>query len=96
MNIMSELTGSEDGKIVNDAESAGLAGGVYARYMDDGPNGICGQACSITNPWDKLYIFADEIKFREFARYVENIKHRKNPRIEGIWGDNYGDIKIVR
>jgi hypothetical protein len=50
-------------------------------YEDDGPNGICGQSCSITNPWKQLYVFETEEKMREFSRRVENDRSRKNSRI---------------
>lgn len=50
-------------------------------YEDDGPSGICGQSCSITNPWKRLYLFETEEKMREFARAVENSKGRLRSRI---------------
>lgn len=56
-----------------------------AIYEDDGPSGICGQSCSITNPWKKLYIFETEEKMREFLRNVEEIKTRKNSRVSGLF-----------
>ena len=63
---------------------------VYVRYEDDGPSGICGQACSITNPWDILHIFDDESGFRDFMKSTENITNRLNPRVTTLWfsGDN--------
>jgi hypothetical protein len=61
---------------------------VYVRYQDDGPVGICGQACSITNPWDQLHIFGDEKKAHEFARKIEKYAGRKNARITASWVDN--------
>lgn len=54
-------------------------------YEDDGPNGICGQSCSITNPWKKLYIFETEERMREFLRNVEESKSRKNSRVSGLF-----------
>ena len=61
---------------------------VYVRYQDDGPLGICGQMCSITNPWDQLHIFSNESKARKFMRKVETIKIRKNSRVTGMWEDD--------
>jgi len=58
---------------------------VYARYKDDGPNGICGQSCSTTCHWDKLFIFPNEGIFREWVRSLEFLNSRCNPRIDGHW-----------
>lgn len=57
------------------------------RYQDDGPNGICGQAMSITMPWDKLHIFYNEDDLRTYIRSIEagDFKTRKNPRITNCW-----------
>ena len=61
----------------------------YIRYKDDGPSGICGQACSITNPWDKLDIFENYDEARKFMKNIKNFEsHRKNPRIDYYWQEN--------
>jgi len=61
----------------------------YVRYKDDGSLGICGQACSITNPWDKLHIFENYDEARKFMKNIENFKsHRENPRIDYYWQEN--------
>lgn len=67
-------------------------------YEDDGPNGICGQSCSITNPWKRLYVFETEEKMREFCRKVENDRARRNSRITGVfYPDNlaYHEINFI-
>ena len=61
---------------------------VYVRYQDDGPLGICGQMCAITNPWDQLHIFPNESEARKFMRKVESIRFRKNSRVTGMWVDD--------
>ncbi len=58
---------------------------IYLRYQDDGPNGICGQACSITNPWDVLHVFDDEDSAYWFKRNLEKNKSRENARITMQW-----------
>ncbi len=58
---------------------------IYAYYTDDGPNGICGQAMSITTKWKQLNIFHDYEKFKIFAERVSVCRSRKNPRIEHYW-----------
>ena len=64
-------------------------------YEDDGPSGICGQACSITNPWKRLYLFETEEKMREFARSVENSQGRLRPRISyGFYPEPLADKEI--
>lgn len=42
-------------------------GMVIAIAMDDGPKGICGQAMSVTCPWQHLHFFPDEQAFRDFV-----------------------------
>lgn len=54
-------------------------------YADDGPNGICGQSCSITNPWSRLHLFDSEEKMRDFCRKVESDRVRKNSRVTHIF-----------
>ena len=67
---------------------------VYLRYQDDGPLGACGQIISVTNPWDRLYIFKDHEAAYEFMREVESCRGRKNPRVTKIWqaGDDFMEV----
>jgi len=67
-------------------------------YEDDGPSGICGQACSITNPWRKLYLFETEEKMREFVRKIEQTTGRLRGRIVGMYypaPGSVGDISFI-
>jgi len=62
-------------------------------YEDDGPNGACGQSCSTTNPWRRLYVCESEGKMRETIRRIEDDTERKNSRVTGVFhpapfGDN--------
>lgn len=54
-------------------------------YQDDGPNGICGQSCSTTNPWNKLYLFESVEEMMDFVRKVGANKARRNVRITNIF-----------
>jgi len=65
---------------------SGLDEMVYAAvYADDGPNGICGQSCSVTTPWRRLYLFRSEHGLREFCDKVQAVRARKNSRIEYVF-----------
>lgn len=67
-------------------------------YEDDGPNGICGQSCSVTNPWKKLYLFKSEEGLRNFCREVENNNTRKNSRVTYMFYPSnlsYNDINYI-
>ena len=56
--------------------------GMYAfAYKDDGPARPCGQSCSITCSWDKLYLFNSYEKMRELGEQLTQSKSRRNPRI---------------
>lgn len=67
----------------------------YIAYKDDGPKGICGQAMSITSPWNKLIIFDDYFKMKKFADNIDDFSHRLNPRIEGYWEDSESYYDII-
>jgi len=56
-------------------------------YEDDGPMGICGQSCSITCPWKKLYLFENEEAMRLFMKRTENNRNvgRRNARITHVF-----------
>ena len=70
---------------------------IYLRYQDDGAQGLCGQAYSITESWDILHIFEDEDDAHLFKRAVEMVKSRKNPRITNRWDDRtYGMVPEVK
>ena len=60
----------------------------YVRYQDDGPIGICGQICAVTNPWDQLHIFTNEDEANEFMKKVESATGRKNSRVTAMWVDD--------
>ena len=62
---------------------------IYLRYQDDGVEGLCGQACSITNSWDVLHVFNSEDSAYLFTRNIEFIESRKNPRITMRWSEDY-------
>ena len=68
----------------------------YIRYQDDGPSGVCTNACSETNPWDELHIFESYDDARIFMKDVEQGKYKKgrlNSKITCIWQDEY---KVIR
>ena len=60
---------------------------IYAIYKDDGPGGFCGQAMSITCPWEHLYRLKNYDDFRAFREKVEATKGRQNPRIVAVFDD---------
>lgn len=60
--------------------------GVYVRYQDDGPTGICGQTTDITSPWDKLFIVDDYDQLKDLEALIK-LQHRLNGRITTIWED---------
>ena len=59
----------------------------YVRYQDDGPMGLCGQAMSITMPWDRLYVFDCAEDADRFCAGVRESNGRKNARVTARWDD---------
>ena len=55
-----------------------MGGMVYAVYIDDGPNGVCGQTVDITR--NELHIFNTYEEFKCFALRVEKINSRKKTK----------------
>jgi len=67
----------------------------YVAYQDDGPIGPCGQSCATTNPWDKLYIFTNRKKMREFVDPISEGTYtaRRNARITNIWEEEFNVVR---
>ena len=64
-------------------------------YEDDGPNGICAQAGSVTTPWRKLFFFETYDKLCEFIEEIEKNRGRKNSRVVGVYRpEPYADGEI--
>jgi len=63
---------------------------VYVNYTDQGPAGICGQSCDVTNPWNRLYIFDDYDTARQFMESLEGGNGRLHPRVKYYWDDLEG------
>jgi hypothetical protein len=65
---------------------------IYVNYRDDGPAGLCAQACSITSPWNRLYRFENFDAFRQWLKsFEDNPPKRANPRIQNYWSDDIED-----
>lgn len=63
----------------------------YVAYEDKGPSGPCGQTVSTTMSWNKLYIFNDEQKARDFVQVITGSPFkggRKHPKIRGFWSND--------
>ena len=54
-------------------------------YEDDGANGPCGQAGSVTNKRIKLCLFESQDEMRKAIWEIEDIKNRLNPRVTDIF-----------
>ncbi len=54
-------------------------------YKDDGPSGICGQSCSITTPWVRLYLLSSYEAVKVFTEKLSPNNGRKNSRVEYIF-----------
>ena len=50
-------------------------------YSDDGPKGPCGQSCSTTMPWTKVWLFKNEEDARQFCKNHQ-FPDRKKSRVD--------------
>lgn len=63
---------------------------------DEGPNGICGQAVSITSPRASVHIFPSEQAMRDFCA-KDQFKARKKVRMDYtvIGGDDLSFLSVT-
>ena len=72
-------------------------GNVLVIYTDDGPNGPCGQSCSVTAPHTYIYLYKTEDDFRKDKKNIG--RQGKNATIRfaviGEWS-NQGIFRLEK
>jgi hypothetical protein len=69
---------------------------IYVIYEDKGPVGGVAQSCRYTNGRKELYIAKTEAEAIEFAKLMESLPGRKEPKITGMFTDEHtGDLCSV-